>query len=104
MKFSELKTIPATKALTGDKVKMTDILGRPIVVTGYNVTKSKRNDGECLKMQFHYVDEDSLHVVFTGSQILIEQIQQAAAEIKELGQEFKLETTVHSNTGYYTFT
>jgi hypothetical protein len=51
-----------------------------------------------------YVDEDSLHVVFTGSQILIEQIQQAAAEIKELGQEFKLETTVHSNTGYYTFT
>jgi len=55
-------------------------------------------------MQFHYVDEDSLHVVFTGSQILIEQIQQAAAEIKELGQEFKLETTVHSNTGYYTFT
>jgi len=32
-------------------------LGKNIIVTGYNVTKSKRNEGKCLKMQFYYADD-----------------------------------------------
>ena len=43
------------ETLEGDKIKITDMLNREIIVTGYKVTESKfskSNSERCLKLQF----------------------------------------------------
>ena len=92
-RFSEFAT---EQTVDGDKVKLDDILNKEIVVTGFNVTQSKyQNNGKnCLKLQFEH--KGIKHVLFTGSNVLINQIERYQKEIPFI-------STIKKVDKFYTF-
>ncbi len=62
--------------LDGDKIKIDDLINKEIVVIGHKISISKyekNKSGKCLTLQ---VEVGGVHrVVFTGSDVLIEQMQ-----------------------------
>jgi len=89
-KFSQFNVQPLTKSFEGDKIKMTKILNRVIVVHDFKIEDSKvfrdRGNGKCLYLQISVGGEK--HIVFTSSTGLLDVIQQ----IPEDG--FPFETTI----------
>lgn len=84
-----------TLPLDGEKVKIETIIDKEILVTGYKVTTSKQNNGEnCLTLQFK--DDEQTKIIFTGSKVLIEQIEKYSSEIPFL-------STIRKINRYYTF-
>lgn len=84
--------------LEGAKLKIADILNKEITVIGFRVKDSKfskTNQTTCLTIQFMLGDER--HVVFTGSQVLLDQCKSYEAEIPFLA-------TVKRIDKYFTFT
>lgn len=79
--FSQFKIALTSKVFEGDKIKMTKILNREIVVHAFKIEDSKvfkeRGTGKCLCLQISFNDEK--HIVFTSSSGLIEVIQQVPA-------------------------
>lgn len=83
------------KPLKGDKIKMVDILDKEIMVEGFRIMKSKFNvDKQCLALQIEF--EKQQRVLFTGSGVLISQIQKYAHEIP-------FETVITKENKYFTF-
>jgi len=83
--------------LEGDKVKVETILNQEILILGYKVKKSKykkENSEQCLTVQFE-IDEQK-KIFFTGSNVLMDQIEKYAGEIPFLA-------TVKKIDKYYTF-
>lgn len=87
--------------LDGDKVQIDLVLNQEIVVTGYKIKRSKYSgknvSGKYLTVQFMYPERDQKRVFFTGSDVLISQIEKYASEIPFL-------TVVKKIDRYYTFT
>lgn len=84
-----------TLPLDGEKVKIETIVDKEILVTGYKITSSKQNEGEhCLTLQFQ--EDAQTMIVFTGSKVLIEQIEKYNSEIPFL-------TTIRKINRYYSF-
>lgn len=80
-KFSELGIKPPCDSLTGDKIKINKILNREITVVNYRINTSKfekNKSGKCLCLQIELDNEK--RVVFTGSDVLIQMIQQVKTE------------------------
>ncbi len=76
--------------LPGKKRRLDDILNREIIVTDFRVTKSKKRDGtDCLQIQF--IDDGMPYVVFTGSAVLIDQVQSAQEKIPFRGTIVKID-------------
>ncbi len=76
--------------MVGDKVRLGEILNKDIVVTDYRIMKSKHRDGgECLQLQILF--DDRVCVVFSGSGVLIHQIQSATDEIPFAAQITKVD-------------
>lgn len=77
MEIPELADIvPSHCVLDGSKVRIDTILNIPLVFTGWAVRESKhKKDGSthCLTLQFE--QDGTKHVVFTGSNVLLEQVQ-----------------------------
>jgi len=66
--------------MPGDKKFMNDLLNREIIVTDFRITNSKKRNGtDCLQLQF--LMDGKACVVFTGSSVLIDQIQSAKEQI-----------------------
>lgn len=59
--------------LAGEKINLQDIVGKPIVVTGYKITKSRFKEDNYLAIQYDLEGEQ--HVTFTGATVLIEQLK-----------------------------
>lgn len=60
--------------MPGDKKRLGDILNREIIVTDFRITNSKKREGDkCLQIQF--LMDSNVYVLFTGSAVLIDQIQ-----------------------------
>ena len=77
------------------KKRLEEILNKKIVLLDFRITKSnKRENSECLQIQF--LDDGDVHVLFTGSGVLIDQIQ----SIKD---KLPLKTTVVKIDKYYSF-
>lgn len=79
-RFSDFATTSAI--VTGDKIKIEDILDKEIEVTGYKIsdTKFQKHDGDkLLTLQFRLDGID--RILFTGSNVLIEQITKYENEI-----------------------
>ncbi|WP_287372401.1 hypothetical protein [Prosthecochloris sp.] len=79
-KFSDFAKEP--EILDGDKIRLDDVLNKPIQIIGYKVTTSKygkNKSGKCLKLQFELDNER--RVIFTGSDVLIDQLEQYGGEI-----------------------
>jgi hypothetical protein len=63
-----------SKNLTGDKIEIVDVLDKKIEILDYRVKESKYSrDGMCLTLQIKF--EGKIWVVFTGSKVLLEEIQ-----------------------------
>lgn len=76
--FSQFNIKPVTKGFEGDKIKMSKILNREIVVHHFKIEDSKvfkdKGSGKCLHLQISVSNEK--HIIFTSSNGLIEAIQQ----------------------------
>ncbi len=92
-KFSDFAV--EEKPLRGEKIKMAEVLDKKILVEGYRLTKSKFATAKgCLALQIEF--EEKERVLFTGSGVLISQIQKYAHEIP-------FETVITQQNKYYTF-
>jgi hypothetical protein len=88
-----------SKGVVGDKIKMSKILNREIVVHHFKIDDSKCFKGassKCLKLQISIKDES--HIIFTSSSGLIEMIQQ----VPEDG--FPFTTTITEENDRFKFT
>lgn len=80
-RFSDFATAP--NILDGSKIRIDDILNQEIEIVGHRITDSKykkNTSGKCLTIQFIGKDGER-HVVFTGSDVLISQVEKYAGEI-----------------------
>lgn len=83
--------------LEGNKIKLDDILGTEITIHGFTLAKSnfsKNNSGQYLTVQFSRTD-GAKQVFFTGSDVLITQLQKYKCEIPFM-------TTIKKINKYYT--
>jgi hypothetical protein len=99
-KFSEFAEERAV--LDGPKMRIDDVMNREIVVTGSRIKESKfgkNKSGKCLTLQFYFSGADAAEkrVMFTGSDVLIEQMEQYHAEIP-------FQTVIKRIDKYYTLT
>lgn len=95
-KFSQFDIKISEKGFIGDKIKIQKILNREIIVHHYVVEDSKHFKGKCLKLQISI--NGDMHVLFTGSNGLIEGITQ----VKDDG--FPFETVIVNKDDRYLFT
>ena len=69
--------------LEGGKIKLDDVLNTEIIITGYRIRESKyqgkNKSGKCLTVQFEW--DGNQHIFFTGSGVLISQLEKYAHEI-----------------------
>ncbi|MBQ6109817.1 MAG: hypothetical protein IJL05_00350 [Alphaproteobacteria bacterium] len=81
--------------MPGIKKHLDEILNREITVVDYRLRKSVQKSGtECLQMQF--IMDNEVCVLFTGSCVLINQIQEAKNNIPFAGTIVKIDR-------YYSF-
>ncbi len=97
--FNQFNIQITSKGFEGDKIKMSKILNKEIVVFHFKIEDSKvfkeRGTGKCLQMQIAV--DGKKHVIFTGSTGLIEVIQ----KIPEDG--FPFTTTIIDDNDRYKF-
>jgi len=98
--FSQFNIKVESQAFEGEKIKMSKILNREVVVHHFKIEDSKvfkeRGSGKCLCLQISF--DQRKHVVFTGSTGLLEVIQ----KIPETG--FPFTTTIVEENERYLFT
>lgn len=93
-RFSDFST--EEDVLSGNKIKIKEIIGKEIIVIGYKINPSKYGDNKMvLKLGFKLFEEN--RVVFTGSKVLIEQIEKYKDEIPFI-------TKIENNNDFYTLT
>lgn len=92
-KFSDFAS--GEDIITGDKIKLDDILGKEINVKKHNLNDSKYEDSKVLKLQFDLRGRE--YIIFTGSKVLIEQCEKYKEEMPFITKIEKIER-------YYTFT
>lgn len=96
-KFSDLGIKIELDNLTGEKIKISKVLGKEITVTDYKLNSSKYDkEKECLTIQIEFNGEKK--VIFTGSQILKKQIEQVSKD------DFPFTATIESINDTYQFT
>lgn len=82
-RFCDFAEEPGT--LEGSKLRLDDILNHEILIIGHRITKSKFDknaSGKCLTLQFHFSEHPhELHVIFTGSDVLIAQLEKYSGHI-----------------------
>lgn len=84
--------------LNGDKIKIDDILNKEIKIIGYSIKNSKyskNKNGEYLTLQIE--SDNKKHIIFTGSDVLIDQINKYSNEIPFL-------TIIRKINKYYSLT
>lgn len=74
--FKDFNIKPSAQVFTGDKIKMSKLLNRQIMVHHFKIVDSKYPDKgqKCLHMQISI--GETKHVAFTGSKNLADMIQQ----------------------------
>jgi len=82
--------------LSGNKIRLEDVLNKTLIVKAYQIGKSKQQEGrDYLTLQIELGGEE--RVIFTGGTVLIKQIQRYANELP-------FETTIKRINKYFTFT
>lgn len=80
---------------TGQKIKLSDILGKEITVLNYRITTSKYGDKQCLTVQIKL--DGIRYVFFTGSTVLVNQCEKYKDEMPFLA-------TIQKINKFYSFT
>jgi len=94
-KFSDFSK---ENVLDGEKMGIDNILNKEILILGYSIKNSRYSDngnGKYLTLQIE--KESKKYVIFTGSEVLIDQIEKYNSEIPFL-------TTIRKINKYYSFT
>lgn len=73
-KFSDFNIKVEIADFTGDKIKISKILNREILVERYKIDPSKVNSGNCLTLQIELAGEK--RIIFTSAGTLLKQIEQ----------------------------
>lgn len=99
LNVSEIETFAAFAhdklPMPGKKKRLDEILNKPISVVDFRITKSnKRENSDCLQIQF--LLDGEVYILFTGSVVLIDQIQ----SVKE---KLPFKTTIVKIDKYYSF-
>lgn len=82
--------------LEGDKLNISELFNKEIVITAYRLMPSKAVKGkQCLQIQFQYPGGDDMYIAFTNSEVIIRQLTQYKDHIPFL-------TTVRKRGSYYT--
>jgi hypothetical protein len=93
-KFSDFSE--ETRPLDGEKIKIESILDKEIIIMAYRVGKSKFHTGQnYLTIQIKL--DDVTHIVFTGSQVLSNQLIKYSSELPFL-------TILKKINNYFTLT
>lgn len=94
--FKDFGIKSSVKSFTGEKIRIIKILNREITVHDFRVDESKYKDkGKCLCLSISV--GETRHVIFSGSNSLIEMINQVPAG------EFPFKTTIIQNDERYEF-
>jgi hypothetical protein len=96
-KFSDFAEI---QALEGEKLRLDDVLNKPVIITAQRITASKyskNESGKYLTLQFHFPDDNEIKILFTGSDVLISQVE-------DYKDEIPFEATIKKINRYYTLT
>lgn len=90
--------IQTKEVLIGEKISIHKVLNRPVIVISSRVTESKfsKNNSKCLALQIEL--EGAKRVLFSGSQILIKQIEQVPEG------EYPFETEIIKQGEHFEFT
>jgi len=84
--------------LDGDKIRIDDILNEEVLITGYAIKNSKYSKNESGKyLTLQIIKDDKKYVVFTGSDVLIDQMEKYNAEIPFMA-------TIRKINRYYSLT
>jgi hypothetical protein len=81
--------------LDGDKIKLDDVLNQEIEILAISIKTSKYKDKEYLTIQLALSEKK--HVLFTGSEVLIDQLTKYKTEIPFF-------TTIRKINKYYSLT
>jgi len=79
------------RPLAGDKVKIDSVLNHEILITGYRVNESKFKNNSPRYLTVQFMKDDSQHVIFTGSTVLINQLEKYGKGIPFLATVRKIE-------------
>lgn len=96
--FKDLGIAPADIGLVGEKIKIDKVLDKQITVQKFTIRPSKyteKGNGQCLKIQILYGEEN--RVIFTGSGSLMETIQKIPADA------FPFTTTIKKENDCFQF-
>ena len=94
--FSQFNIQAVNKGFEGDKIKMSRILNREIVVHAFKIEDSKVYKGKCLCLQISFNNEK--HIVFTSGSVLIDMIH----KVPDSG--FPFTTTIVEDNERFLFT
>ena len=81
--------------LDGDRIKIDDVINEEVKIIGYAIKNSKFESEKYLTLQIK--KNDKKYVIFTGSYVLIDQIEKYKNEIPFL-------TTIRKINKYYSLT
>jgi len=83
--------------LDGDKIRIDDVLNKELIVAGYRIKESKypKSGSKCLMLQV--ILDDRKHVLFTGSVVLLEQMEKYQDHLPFIA-------TIQKIDRYYTLT
>lgn len=97
IEFKSLGIKPTKKGFLGNKIDIDNILNCPLIVNDFRIENSKftgKGNGKCLSLQITFNNES--RVLFTGSSVLMDVIQQVPKE------KFPFKTTiVKENKAFY---
>lgn len=95
--FKSFNIKPKLPAFTGDKIKIDRVLNKEITVTAFKISDSTAKPGtKVLTLQI--IKDGTNHIIFTGSAILIDMIQQVPPE------GFPFTTTIIKESEHLEFT
>lgn len=94
LKFSEFAS--DVRPMDGIKIKISDLVNLPLVVTGYKIRNSQYKKGNDRYATIQIELNHEKRVVFTGSVVLIEQLE-------KYGDNIPFEATILLIDRFYTF-
>ena len=96
--------IPNYEVLDGEKMEIAKIFNLPITILGWRIAPSTKKKGtDCLTLQFVRDGETDKHVVFTGSDVLMDQIREIEKILDERGLPHKFKCRIVKLSDYYKF-
>ena len=95
--------IPDRETLDGSKVNIDSILNMPLVFTGWRIDESKhKKPGNERVLTLQFIQVEQKHIIFTGSNVLISQIE-AFEAVRDKTKQKMFRATIRKIEKFYKF-